>query len=46
MVYDIKDIEQYINMDLFNWTIKEDAPDWAKEQFKEFMKELNSEDTK
>lgn len=46
MIGPYQDFMDYVNMDLFNWTIKEDAPDWAKEQFEEFMKELNSEDTK
>lgn len=45
-MYDISKLEPYINMDLFNWTIKEDAPDWAKKEFKELMDQMNNEDTK
>ncbi len=39
-----QDFMDYVNFDLFNWTIKEDAPDWAKEQFNEYMKEKENRD--
>lgn len=34
-----KDFMDYVVMDLWNWKIKEDAPEWAKKEFEEFMKE-------
>lgn len=46
MAQQYQEFMKYVNMDLFNWTIKEDAPEWAKEEFKKFMKELNNKDVK
>ena len=39
------DFMEYVNVDYCNWTIKEDAPDWAKKDFEEYMKQENK-DTK
>lgn len=45
-MYQEKDFMAFVEMDLFDWKIKEDAPEWAKKDFEEFMKELNNKDTK
>lgn len=34
-----QDFMEYVNFDFCNWTIKEDAPEWAKKEFEEYMKE-------
>jgi len=31
----------YVDMDLDNWKIKEDAPEWVKKAFEEYMKDEN-----
>lgn len=38
MIGQYQDFMDYIVMDLFDWKIKEDAPQWAKEEFKKYMK--------
>lgn len=44
MIGTYQDFMDYVNMDLWNWTIKEDAPDWAKQQFNEYMEEQRNKD--
>ena len=39
MIGNYQDFMDYVEMDLWDWKIKEDAPDWAKEEFEEYMKE-------
>jgi hypothetical protein len=42
-----QDFMDYVNFDYCNWTIKEDAPDWAKKEFEEYIKEKqNNKDIK
>nr|DAP80557.1 MAG TPA: protein of unknown function (DUF1724) [Caudoviricetes sp.] len=43
MIGRYQDFMDYVNMDLWDWTIKEDAPEWAKKQFEEYMKKKNKD---
>ena len=38
MIGQYQDFMDYVTMDLLDWKIKEDAPQWAKKEFEEYMK--------
>lgn len=39
----IREGYEYLDKETEEWRIKDDAPDWAKKEFEEFMKKVNPE---
>lgn len=38
MIGQYRNFMDYVTIDLFDWKIKEDAPQWAKKEFEEYIK--------